>query len=1300
MPIFRRLLFVLLFVFCGLNMSMAADVQISLDVNAPVEGWGNVPIDTIIIPDGTTVLPQLSYEKIPSAPIGYNFNGFWSEPDGGVQYYDIKGTPVREYTDASITTLYAHWEPVSYTLVFNANGGSGVAPQSPDTCNYESCIVPENTFIAPDGYFFAGWIKFSQYTDEGVFIKSGDHVRFEMGDNTDYYGALQLSAKWCPNGTSVTEDGRCVFEPEFTITTTDLKYGDVFQFNLSAAGNYVIDWGDYTDLQVINKTDTTDMLVSHKFNTDGAITIKIMGQATAYSDSIAAIRFEENDKIAAVGGSLGAIFGGTAPNMFNSTFYKCTNLTEIPENLFSGVTGSAKSQMFRSTFNGCTNIKSVPANLFDGISGAADGMFRLTFYNCTSLESVPEHLFGGDLSGAAERMFHGVFFGTKSLKTIPATLFSGISGGAKYLFSYAFQGSGLTQLPSGLFSNVTSVQEGMFEGAFIDCSELGGHIPSNTFAGINGVTNYTSGPMYQIFKGTALATTCPDDMEQYITGFEADWSNRVACAMTSCNDKHMLIDGTCVEPEFTITTTEMSAGTTFSFKMSASGVFYVDFDDGRGVQKIDRTNNTSNTTYTSAAYSTAGTHTIKMYGDATGYTTSSSVAAISFKDNKNIKTVDGSLGAIFGGNTPYMFHDTFYYCTSLQSIPADLSSGVTGSSKGMFSNTFFACKSLRSIPAGLFSGVTGSSVQMFYYTFSDCTSLQSIPAGLFSGVTGSSDSMFHGTFYDCTSLQSIPADLFSGVTGSSKSMFSSTFSGCTSLTSLPDGLFKNIEGKPATDMFSYTFRYCVNLSGYIPADTFAKMDSTDFDSATMRSIFANTALDTSCPAGTTQYSTGFESAWNRKVACTPCPDGVCSKVVPCSNEIGSGEHTCYFDANTGDYTNCDETCDIVSCNDKHMMVDGTCVACPLNSSSSGGNSTSCTCNENATVTGFAGGNIITTTNACKLVPEFTITTTDTASRFSFDLSAAGTYWVDWGDGTEIEKIEKQDTETVRLAHEFITDGAHTISMRGDATEYTNSGSVINFATEQIRIRKNFGTVMADGNESIAKLGGSLGAIFSQAVPNMFYNTCDRCISLIEIPSTLFAGISGVAEDMFNGTFSDCTGLTKLPNGLFKNISGMPVANMFAETFSGCSNITGYVPVDLFSDKLEYAPNVMTGIFNNTSLETQCESGMYQYKTGFEADWNSKVACTPCPDGLKSGVGATSVNECGSVRTLHIGENDTMQLLSVRPSASPMLVVEIDGNKYFGQMSMDSSKTISSESDKHFIIEYNDKTYYLHDFTMQ
>ena len=658
----------------------------------------------------------------------------------------------------------------------------------------------------------------------------------------------------------------------------------------------------------------------------------------------------------------------------------------------------------------------------------------------------------------------------------------------------------------------------------------------------------------------------------------------VAYGAETCSAGQMMVDGACIEPEFTITTTEMSAGATFSFKMSASGVFYVDFDDGNGVQKIDRTNNTTNTTYTSAAYSTAGTHTIKMYGDATGYTTSSRVAAISFRDNKNIKTVDGSLGAIFGGNTPDMFYYTFSGCTSLESIPADLFSGVTGSANRMFDNTFDTCTSLTSIPENLFAGVTGSANSMFNSTFYGCTSLQSIPVGLFSGVTGSSDYMFSQTFYGCTSLESIPENLFSGVTGSGKSMFSGTFSGCTSLqsipadlfsgvtgssdnmfyytfygctslASLPDGLFKNIEGKPASSMFYETFRNCTNLSGYIPADTFAKMDSTDFNSATMRSIFSNTALDTSCPAGTHQYITGFESAWGGKVAC-----------------------------------------ETISCTDDEMLIDGACVE-----------------------------------------PEFTITTTDMAAGtvFEFSISASGVFYVDFDDGRGVQKIEKTNTTyTTYASAAYSTAGTHTIKMYGDVTAYNTSN--------------NIAAISFKNNTNIKSVDGSMGAIFGGSTKHMFSDTfygCTKlesipetlfsgvsgsanrmfsstfrgCTSLQSIPENLFSGVSGSANSMFNGTFRGCTSLKSLPNGLFKNIEGRPATSAFNSTFGYCSNLSGYIPSDMFEklDSTDFDPATMSGIFTYTVLDKQCPAGMYQYITGFESAWDGKVSCVPCPDGMCS-----------------------------------------------------------------------------------
>ena len=63
-----------------------------------------------------------------------------------------------------------------------------------------------------------------------------------------------------------------------------------------------------------------------------------------------------------------------------------TALTEIPADLFAGIQGAPAEDMFDSTFYSCSELQSIPENLFAGISGpAANGMFAGTFVFCFSL---------------------------------------------------------------------------------------------------------------------------------------------------------------------------------------------------------------------------------------------------------------------------------------------------------------------------------------------------------------------------------------------------------------------------------------------------------------------------------------------------------------------------------------------------------------------------------------------------------------------------------------------------------------------------------------------------------------------------------------------------------------------------------------------------------------------------------------------------------------------------------------------------------------------------------------------------
>jgi hypothetical protein len=310
---------------------------------------------------------------------------------------------------------------------------------------------------------------------------------------------------------------------------------------------------------------------------------------------------------------------------------------------------------------------------------------------------------------------------------------------------------------------------------------------------------------------------------------------------------------------FSVTLTEISAGTSFLVKISASGTFTVDWGDGTTVETITKSD-TTNTSYYHT-YASAGNYVIQFSGTATGYNTSNSIAAISFANatyRTKMTQIAGSLGAIFptidtvsprfyytfqgctgltslpaelfsgitGAPVQSMFNNTFMGCTGLTGpIPAELFSGITGApAPQMFNSTFSNCKGLTSIPAGLFAGLSGDAAPyMFQYTFSKCTGLTTLPSGLFAGISGAPAAyMFNGTFANCTGLTgTIPAGLFAGITGApAEYMFRGTFDKCTGLTSLPSGLFSGINGAPATRTFDETFNGCTGLTGSIPSGLF------------------------------------------------------------------------------------------------------------------------------------------------------------------------------------------------------------------------------------------------------------------------------------------------------------------------------------------------------------------------------------------------------------------------------------------------------------------------------------------------
>lgn len=114
---------------------------------------------------------------------GYTFQ-YW-QTGSGTKYY-----PGDRITLSSNTTLYAYWKTNTYTVSYNANGGSG-AP-SDQTKYYGTTLTLSSTEPTWSGHTFWGWATSSSRTAE---------VAYEPGDSYTENASITLYAVWVVTAT-------------------------------------------------------------------------------------------------------------------------------------------------------------------------------------------------------------------------------------------------------------------------------------------------------------------------------------------------------------------------------------------------------------------------------------------------------------------------------------------------------------------------------------------------------------------------------------------------------------------------------------------------------------------------------------------------------------------------------------------------------------------------------------------------------------------------------------------------------------------------------------------------------------------------------------------------------------------------------------------------------------------------------------------------------------------------------------------------------------------------------------------
>ena len=282
------------------------------------------------------VPPDVTVGQLPNPPvrIGYNFGGWYTEPEGAGNVF----TANTEVT--SNITVYAKWNEYNYTVTFNDQGATTpVGEPSKSVVSPNTTVGTLPTAPANTGYHFMGWNTKSDGT--GTYFDANTLV---TGDTTVY-------AIWMAN-------------PSFTVT-----------FDSQGASNYIT-----RQIKVISPNTTTGYLptdpIKKGFSFNGWYTGRegtgqkftastvVTGNITVYASWTALIRYEINGMNATITGL--------------TTEGRALSQIQIPETIDTYTVTAIGSYAFED----CSNITSI--SLPDTIASIGD----YAFYRCSNLASI------------------------------------------------------------------------------------------------------------------------------------------------------------------------------------------------------------------------------------------------------------------------------------------------------------------------------------------------------------------------------------------------------------------------------------------------------------------------------------------------------------------------------------------------------------------------------------------------------------------------------------------------------------------------------------------------------------------------------------------------------------------------------------------------------------------------------------------------------------------------------------------------------------------------------------------------
>ena len=203
-----------------------------------------------------------AYYTLPSASAtGYTFDG-WSKSNdntadvaaGTYQLFTASGT-------SASTTLYACWTAQTYTISYNANGGSGAPGSQTKTHNVTltlSSIIPTKT-----GYEFLGWST-SPTATSATYSAGGSYTSNSSTTLYAVWKAKEYSVLYNGNGGTHSITGSETWED----TTNKFTFGKEYNISLETLGDKDFKYPGYNLLGWNTSWTATEPLTTLKIEKD------------------------------------------------------------------------------------------------------------------------------------------------------------------------------------------------------------------------------------------------------------------------------------------------------------------------------------------------------------------------------------------------------------------------------------------------------------------------------------------------------------------------------------------------------------------------------------------------------------------------------------------------------------------------------------------------------------------------------------------------------------------------------------------------------------------------------------------------------------------------------------------------------------------------------------------------------------------------------------------------------------------------------------------------------------------------